>query len=212
MAGEGRTRTRLDPATRREQIVTAAEAVFVGRDPADVTFEQIAAEAGVSRALVYNYFGDKGGLVAAVYLRSIQRLDDALRESLEGRHEPTERLRVIIECYLDFARRHAGIWNLIGTSEATLHPVVQQARRQRYERMAEAWGGSPEARVLARGVIGFLEGASIQWTDGEPCDLDQIVCLLHTVLWSGLRRLPDGLADGLAVTLDAAPGPPIVVS
>jgi AcrR family transcriptional regulator len=191
MAGEGRTRTRLDPATRREQIVAAAESVFVGRDPAEVTFEEIAAEAGVSRALVYNYFGDRGGLIAAVYLRSIERLDDALRGALDGSHTPSERLRLIITCYLEFARCHAGSWSLIGTSEATLHPVVQQARRARYERMAEAWGGSPEARVLARGIVGFLEGASIQWIDGDPCELDQVVLLLHTVLWSGLEHLPD---------------------
>lgn len=197
MAGEGRTRTRLDPAVRREQIIQAAEAVFLGRDPAEVTFEEVAAEAGVSRALVYNYFGDKGGLVAAVYLRSVQRLDEALDQALAGAHHPSDRLRAVIECYLEFARGHAGLWRLIGTSEAVLHPVVQHARRQRYERMAQAWGGTPEARVLARGVIGFLEGACIQWVDGEPCDLDRLVVVLHTVLWSGLRQLP---------------GPPIVVS
>lgn len=208
MAGERRTRTRLDPAVRREQIIRAAEAVFVGRDPSDVTFEEIAAEAGVSRALVYNYFGDKGGLVAAVYLRSVQRLDDALEQALEGADHPADRLRVVIECYLEFARRHAGLWSLIGTSEATLHPVVQHARRQRYERMAQAWGGTPEARVLARGVIGFLEGASVQWIDGEPCDLDEVVCVLHTVLWSGLRRLPD---TGVAAVGATDAGPPIVV-
>jgi AcrR family transcriptional regulator len=196
MAREGRTRTRLDPATRREQILAAAETVLVGRDPADVTFEEIAAEAGVSRALVYNYFGDRGGLMAAVYLHSVQRLDDALR-SAEGSGPPADRLRRIIVCYLEFARCHAGAWSLIGASEATLHPVVQQARRLRYERFAEAWGGSAEARVLARGMVGFLEGASIEWTDGEPGrpaepgDLDRIVRLLHTVLWSGLSHLDD---------------------
>ena len=85
---------------------------------------------------------------------------------------------------------------------------MQHARRQRYERMAQAWGGTPEARVLARGVFGFLEGASVQWIDGEPCDLDEVVCVLHTVLWSGLRHLPE---TGVATLAATEAGPPIVV-
>ena len=62
MAQELRVRTRLTRATRREQIIDAAVDVFKGRDPNDVTFEEVADAAGVSRALVYNYFGDRRGL------------------------------------------------------------------------------------------------------------------------------------------------------
>lgn len=195
MGRETRTRTRLDPATRREQILMAAATVFAGRDPSDVTFEEIAAEAGVSRALVYNYFGDKGGLVAAVHLRSVERLDRALDEALALDDAPDQRLRQVIVCYLEFARCNAGAWHLIGSSEGALHPVVQEARRRRYRRMAEVWGATAEAQVLARGIVGFLEGASRQWVDDETCDRDRVVHLLHTVLWSGIRHLPDaGLA------------------
>ena len=64
-AEPGPTATRLDPEVRRELILDAAEEVF---EPAaaEVTFEAVADAAGVSRALVYNYFGDRSGLLAAV--------------------------------------------------------------------------------------------------------------------------------------------------
>ncbi len=78
-----RTRTRLDPEVRREQIIDAAEAVFAGREANEVTLEEIAEAAGVSRALVYNYFGDKSGVIAAVYLRSFDRLDAQLATALD---------------------------------------------------------------------------------------------------------------------------------
>ena len=58
---------RLDPATRRALLVEAASGVFRGRDPSDVSFEEVAEAGGVSRSLVYAYFGDRGGLIAAVY-------------------------------------------------------------------------------------------------------------------------------------------------
>src|SRR6185503_18095169 len=59
---------------RREQILDAAAVVFIGRDPVDVTFEEIAEAAGVSRALVYNYFGDRNGLLEALYRRNVEVL------------------------------------------------------------------------------------------------------------------------------------------
>lgn len=204
MAVAGRTRTRLDPATRREQILDAAARVLTGRDPAEVTFEEIASAAGVSRALVYNYFGDRGGLVAAVYLRSLRQLDDALEQAIATTANPSERLRRVIACYLEYARDQAGAANLVSAAEAVLHPAVQEARRRRYERIASVWGGSPEAHVLARALVGFLEGASLEWNDGSCGDLDRVVLVLHTVLWRGLAHLGDaGLALGASAATTA---------
>ena len=99
-ATAARTRTRLDPEQRRELIIDAAQLVFADRDPGEVTFEQIADAAGVSRALVYNYFGDKGGLIAAVYLRSFERLDIALMQAFSTTKAGPDRLRAIIRAYL----------------------------------------------------------------------------------------------------------------
>ncbi len=89
MQAHERTRTRLDPELRRSQIVEAAVRVFSETDPVEVTFEEIAEAAGVSRALVYNYFGDRGGLVAAVYLHTFDELNDQLNATID----PTRRRR-----------------------------------------------------------------------------------------------------------------------
>ena len=180
------TRRRLDPALRRAQIIDAAEQVFLGRDPAEVTFEEVAEAAGVSRALVYNYFGDRGGLLAAVYLRSFQRLDDELHRVLAADLPATERLRAIIRCYLDFATTDAAAWKLIGTAEATPHPVVATLRRRRYDQLAQAWGGTPTARVVARGIVGMLEAATLDWLERRDCTVDEVADTLFALLWSGL--------------------------
>ena len=180
-------RTRLDPEVRRELIVTAAEEVFTDRDPAGVTLEEIAAAAGVSRGLVYNYFGDKGGVIAALYLRSFERLDGELIGALEPDDaDDLDRLRSVVACYLRFARDNSSAWRLVSSAQAMSHPVVQEARRTRFRRMAEAWGGTPEARILARGVVGLLESATLDWLELDEVSVERATDVLHTLLWSGL--------------------------
>ena len=100
MANPTRTRTRLARDERREQLVDAAAAVFQGRDPAEVTFEEIADAAGVSRALVYNYFGDRNGVLEAVYRRNLRLLRErigAVVATTRGRKALYELVRVNVE-------------------------------------------------------------------------------------------------------------------
>ena len=189
MSSSQRPRTRLDPEVRREQIVEAAEQVFKGRDPADVTFEEIADAAGVSRALVYNYFGDKGGLIAAIYLRSLRRLDDQLDAVVDPAAPAAERLQAVVRCYLCFARENSSPWRLIFTTAAMEHPEVLAARRDRFERLARSWGETPEARIAARAVVGFLESATLDWVENRDLDLDRVSDLLFTMLWTGLSAV-----------------------
>ena len=59
-------------------------------------------------------------------------------------------LRSVVGAYLRFAAENQVAWRLIGAAEATAHPVVQAARQERFRRMAEAWGGSPQALVARR--------------------------------------------------------------
>lgn len=183
-----RARTRLDPEVRREQILDAAELVLSTREGGDeVTFEQVAEAAGVSRGLVYNYFGDKAGLLAAVYVRNLDRLVHALDAPLRADHtDPDRRLRAVIEVYLRFASDNPGAWRLLGVAEAAEHPSVRQARRSHLERITSSWGETAEARVLGRGIVGFLEAATVEWLEESDLDLEAVADLMHVQLWSGL--------------------------
>jgi AcrR family transcriptional regulator len=198
--GTPRARTRLDPSVRRASILDAAERVFDGRNPADVTFEEVAEAASVSRGLVHNYFGDKAGLITAIYLRTFERLDAAMLEGLEalqgldGRDHDGDgeaALRSVVGAYLRFAAENQVAWRLIGAAEATAHPVVQAARQERFRRMAEAWGGSPEALVLAGGIVGFLEAATLSWLDGDGITVEGVTDLMTRMIWGGVSSLDD---------------------
>ena len=67
--------SRLDPGQRREQILDAANALFAERGYDEVSIEDIASSAGVTRGLVHHYFGGR----KEVYIGLLERLG-AMRE------------------------------------------------------------------------------------------------------------------------------------
>lgn len=180
---------RLDPVTRRALLVVAAAEVFRGRDPSDVSFEEVAEAGGVSRSLVYAYFGDRGGLIAAVYLHNLEQLDAELGRALDERLPDEVRLRRLIRRYLLFARDNRPSWDLMSAAGALQHPAIQGARRARIERIAHAWADEPAARLIARGVVGLLEAGAQDWVDYRDCGIERATDVLHAVLWEGLANL-----------------------
>lgn len=193
---EPKPHTRLDPATRRAQIVQAAAAVFRGREPNEVGFEEVADAAGVSRSLVYAYFGDRGGLLAAVYIHDLERLDRELGRALDASLPDDVRLRRIVRRYLVFARDNQASWNLMTAMGVLQHPAIQGAREARIDRIAAAWGTAPTDRLVARSIVGLLEAGAQHWVDHRECGLDRATKVLFGVIWEGLTGLrAQGLAD-----------------
>jgi AcrR family transcriptional regulator len=188
-------RSRLDPEVRRAQIIESAAVVFRGRDPATVRFDEVADAAGVSRSLVYAYFGDRSGLIAGVYLYSLKGLDAELSALLRDVPVDESRLASVIRHYLQIASRNAQAWPLFAAAGAVAHPAVQEARNARCQRIADTWGGGAAERLLARGLVGLLEAAASEWVEHRACSIDDAVDLLTRAVWHGVGRLPRARAS-----------------
>ncbi len=191
MTSRPRARTRLDPAVRRRQIAEAAARVFAENDPSEVSFETVAEAAGVSRSLVYSYFGDRGSLFAAAYTCEMARLDEEIDGALEKLGDSRARLESAVRAYLHFASRHQERWNLIASAGSSRHPAVREAITARTERIAGSLGGSAEARLLVSGVIGMLEAAAVHVLE-EGADPDELADLLTQVIWAGVSSFVAG--------------------
>jgi AcrR family transcriptional regulator len=72
---------RLDPTVRRARLLEVAERMLATTDPSKVTLQHLADAAGVSRPLVYAYFQDRAGLLAAVDQRRAADVDQALADA-----------------------------------------------------------------------------------------------------------------------------------
>lgn len=183
MAQMVRVRTRLTRATRREQIIDAAVDVFKGRDPNDVTFEEVADAAGVSRALVYNYFGDRRGLVAAVFQRHTDRLHAAVTAGFDGNESFREAVEKVVQQHFAYARADPdGYRNATGDGPSR-HPEVIEGR---LNMLGAAFGGGPEARLVARSTLALVEAAALRWLDRGDLSMERAIEVVTELMWGGI--------------------------
>ena len=70
-------RRRRPPEVARQEILDAAERVFVEFQPDQVGLKEVAREAGVSHALITHYFGTYAGLIEAALERRLRALREA---------------------------------------------------------------------------------------------------------------------------------------
>ena len=69
---------------RREQLLDIGRRLFAERGLEGTSIEEIAAQAGVSKPVVYEHFGGKEGLYAVVVDREVERLLTMATEMLGG--------------------------------------------------------------------------------------------------------------------------------
>ena len=129
----------MDPAERRELILSAARRAFASRPYEEVSLVEVASEAQASEALVHKYFAGKAGLYAEVLRRAAdelaertRRADDALPEGSSAR----DRVRTSVLTYLDFIAERSPGW-VTYQALAGHDPGDEAARVRRQAREAE---------------------------------------------------------------------------
>lgn len=127
-AAPRRRAARLDPDTRRGLITDAAERLLAERDPLLVTFDEVAEAAAVSRALVHTYLGDRRGLIDAVQVQIIGRLDTWVGHGLHRATTPTSRLRALVQGTFAFVDAERDAWGVLGATGGMDHPALHGVR------------------------------------------------------------------------------------
>jgi AcrR family transcriptional regulator len=186
-----RVRTRLDREARRRQIVAAASAVLDGRDVAKVTFEEIADAAGVSRALVYEYFGDRQGLLEEVYRQAAQRLLARVNEALASTPGRRAALQEMVRVHVETAAVDLHDYRLACAGGSAPVPASTWVVGT-----AKGLGGTPQAELLAIGSVAALQAMVVAWATDPKVSREEATDTIAAILWRGLSDL-----DGLGITL-----------
>lgn len=188
-------RRRLTPEARRHQIIQIARALFAEGREAPITTADVAAAAGVTRALVHHYFHGIEELRDAVAMEIAQSAASLLQtdpgQSLE------ERVGANVHAFLDAVEANRDAWlATVGGDEGANTPAGRALRQGMLERMlannAETIDDTPWARLCLRGYIGFSDAAVREWVLEHGSRRDAERAMTATLLHLLQTTIPDG--------------------
>ncbi|WP_369193725.1 TetR/AcrR family transcriptional regulator [Streptomyces djakartensis] len=205
---------RLSVEERRSQLLSSALGLFAHRAPEEVSLDDVAEAAGVSRPLVYRYFpGGKQQLYEAALRSAADELQDCFDEPREG--PLLARLSRALDRYLAFVDEHdTGFSALLQggsvVETSRTNSIVDGVRRTAAEHILSHLGVTrpgPSLRMTVRMWITAVEASSLMWLDegkqppaGELRDwlVEQFVAVLTVTA----RRDPQTDALVLALAED----------
>lgn len=161
-------------AERRDQILDATRELAAVEGFHVVSIEAVARRAGISRPVVYEHFGDLGGLLEALVERESAR---ALRELAEilptelGREDPSATLLDGLRGYLEAVRANPLSWRLVLVpaegAPLVLRERIAEGRAAVISVLSSAVGGaeaggreSPDPELTARMLSAIADEAA----------------------------------------------------
>ena len=152
----------------------AANALFAERGYDEVSIENIASSAGVTRGLVHHYFGGR----KEVYIALLERLGTMREEQLPLPVGRSARARVgdSVSRWLDWTEQNRMIWlGTLGRGEDIADPDVRRVVTELVRRAvallaahhADIADDSPRLRYALECWTGLNRGATRRWLQGE---------------------------------------------
>ncbi|SDO26561.1 transcriptional regulator, TetR family [Streptomyces sp. cf386] len=158
---------------RRQQLIGVALELFSQRSPDDVSIDEIAAAAGISRPLVYHYFPGKLSLYEAALKRASEELADRFVEAHEG--PLGARLLRVMRRFFDFVDEHGPGFSALmrggpAVGSTATNALIDSVRQAAYVQILSHLDvENPPARLelVIRSWISLAESTALIWLDGR---------------------------------------------
>ncbi|MGA9490624.1 MAG: TetR/AcrR family transcriptional regulator [Mycobacterium sp.] len=162
-------RRRLQPEQRREQLLDTAAAMFAEMPYDDVMVHEIAANAGVSRALIYNYFPSKRELYVAVFQRASNGF--LARVSRDQQLPLAEQLATALEAHIQSLLDHpfeaVTINRITSSDDPAIQAIVTEELNVVGRRLVDQLVAQGRPRgageILVEGWLAFVRAACVKW-------------------------------------------------
>jgi AcrR family transcriptional regulator len=182
---------------RRAQLVEATLAA-VGKHGAGVGMDEIAAEAGTSKTVVYRHFADRSELYVAVCNRVASQLRPKLRAAIERGGTPRDMVAGAVDAYLAFIEADPELYRFVVHQQALERPpadpvsslsdlVGDQAAAAISVALEQAGRDPAAAGPWGHGVVGLVRSAADWWLRAErPMLRSELAAHLTDLAWAGL--------------------------
>ncbi|MGN8049729.1 TetR/AcrR family transcriptional regulator [Curtobacterium sp. 22159] len=182
---DDRQRSRLSSEERRAQLVALGVAALVDEPLEDITIDRLAADAGVSRGLLFHYFGTKQGLHEAI----VRTARDAMLRATEPRPElaPLARLEDTLRRFVVFVADHRGTFHALvrgaSAGDADVRALIDEARDENARRAIAVFlelghEDGPLLRSALRSWVAFVEEMLDEVQPGDDRAADELSAVL----------------------------------
>ena len=202
------TRRRLTAEERRSAILDAALTAFSQKGYHATSLDDIAREAEVSKALIYEHFASKQELHGDLIARNARELTQRVAGALSGVEveSTVERLATGLEAFFAFVEERRDAWRMLfrdaadPESSAVLDRMVEQVTREVTVLISQdpgardltRAGDDRSLRLLAEMLVGGAQSMANWWTDHPEAPRAQLVEIAMDFAWLGLERLSRG--------------------
>jgi AcrR family transcriptional regulator len=181
---------------RRSALIDAAVRA-VRRHGASAGMDQIAAEAGTSKPVVYRYFTDKADLYLAVGQRVAQGLVDQITSAIDGQQDGRAMLAAGVDAYLHMIEEEPELYRFVVHHTLLDRPVENDPvadyssllgsyiSRRLGDLMREVGLDSGAAEPWGFGLVGLVRSAGEWWLERQSMSRQALADYLTSLVWSG---------------------------
>ena len=190
------TRRRLTAEERRTALLDAALSAFSARGYHNTSLDDVAREAGVSKALIYEHFASKQELYADLIARNARELTQRVAGALSGVEveSTSKRLATGLEAFFAFVEERRDGWVVLhrdGPAGAAAAGRLRELRARLAATIAQLLAREPGEReeALAHAIVGAGEALATYWVEHPSIPAEVVASELVELVWPGLERL-----------------------
>ncbi len=204
-----RERWREHRQARRAEFIEATICAIQAHVP-NVGMDEVAAEAGVTKPVIYRHFTDKADLYLAVSQRATEMLLERVIPALGQDGSPNERIRRVIDAYLGTIEEYPDLYRFTIRRTFADRQVDQDPATATEVLIANSLAillgdymralglDSGAAEPLSYALVGAVENAGEWWLERRSMSRESLTEYLAKVIWYAI----DGFTKAGGVTLD----------
>ncbi len=209
-AGDARRdRWRKHRIARRAEFVEAALRALDAHGP-EMGMEDVAAEAGVTKPVLYRHFDDKADLYLALGQRGTEILFERLIPAINSELAPVPLIRTALNAFFSVIEEHPNLYRLLARKSFADRPVDADVVAEDKQVIATALTAligdymrmlnmdSGAAEPWAHGIVGMVQNTGEWWLDKRTMSRDSVVDYLTRIIWAAI----DGLVRQHGQVLD----------
>jgi AcrR family transcriptional regulator len=195
--GNNHQRKRMTGKERREQLLDVGRKLFAERGFEGTSIEEIAAQAGVSKPVVYEHFGGKEGLYAVVVDREVERFL-AMATAILGGANTREKFEAAAVALLRYIEDNADGFRILvrdspapgsGTFGSLISDIARQVEYMLGDFLRDRGYDPKLAPMYAQMLVGMVAVTGQWWLDARKPKVEVVAAHLINLAWNGLSQL-----------------------